>query len=253
MMTGTASIGSARERVAVVTGAGRGIGQALAVRLAGQCRAVVGVDVIGQGETGDLVRAAGAEWLALKADVSSPDSVAAAAESIAAAFGGADILVNNAGIDDPVGFDELTFDRWRQVIGVDLDAVFLMSKALYGGMKDKGWGRIINISTSVTENAVPQFVAYRAAKMGVVGVTRGLACELGPHGITVNAVGPGLTRTAMALNSMGDRFAEVSMMRAIPRVALPDDLAGTIAFLASDAAGFVTGQNIMANGGATFS
>jgi 3-oxoacyl-[acyl-carrier protein] reductase len=240
-------------RVAVVTGAARGIGQALCRGLAESGAAVVGVDLEDLGETGGAVEEAGARWLAARVDVTDPDALAELAAEVELQLGGAQILVNNAAIDDPISWDELDLDRWHRVLGVDLDAPFLTCKAFVPQMRAAGWGRIVNIASGSVLRAMPQFVAYRAAKMGLIGFTRALACELGPEGITVNVASPGITLTKMAIGSLDPSVLEAeSGRRAIPRLGEPEDMVGTVLFLTSEASAFVTGQTLLPNGGAAF-
>jgi NAD(P)-dependent dehydrogenase (short-subunit alcohol dehydrogenase family) len=239
-------------RVAVVTGAGRGIGQELCRALASRGAAVAGIDVSDLAETGALIEASGARWLGITADVTDLAAIDRARAAVDD-FGGADILVNNAAIDDAIHFDELDLERWRRVIQVDLEAPFLLCKAFVPGMRSRGWGRIVNIATGVVMNPMQRFVAYRAAKMGVIGLSRALATELGNDGITVNVVSPGVTRTTMAADSLGDAaFERAAQARAIQRVAVPADIAGAVLFASSEDCAFVTGQTFMANGGAYF-
>lgn len=240
-------------RVAVVTGAGRGIGQALCSALAARGADVVGVDLDDTEPTGKLVSDQGSRWLGRQVDVTDPDQIAELTRFITEAFGRADILVNNAAIDDPITWDDLDLDRWRAVLSVDLEAPFLMCKALIPMMTANGWGRIVNIGSGSVENPMSKFVAYRAAKMGIIGFSRGLATEVGDRGITVNVVSPGVTRTVMVESSLPAGALEAAAQtRAIKRVAEPEDIAGAVLFLTSADSAFITGQTILANGGACF-
>lgn len=240
-------------RVSVVTGAAGGIGTALCVRLAERGDTVVGIDVVDPASTGVQVRAAGARWSGLVVDLTDETAIAAAAAQVQSSFGRCDVLVNNAAIEDPVSFDDLTVERWRHVVRTDLDAPFLLAKAFVPMMRAGGSGRIVNVATGSVMNPMPQFVAYRAAKMGLIGLTRALATELGRDGITVNAVSPGMTRTRMTEESLPDGALEAAAeARPIPRVALPEDIVGAIAFLSGDDAAFITGQTLLVNGGTCF-
>jgi NAD(P)-dependent dehydrogenase (short-subunit alcohol dehydrogenase family) len=240
-------------RVAVVTGAARGIGRALCIAFAERGADVVGVDLADTSETGELVSAAGGKWLGRSLDVADADAIAVLAREVDETFGHADILVNNAAIDDGIHWDDLDFERWHAILRVDLDGPFLFCKAFVPGMRARGWGRIVNIASGVVMNPMQRFVAYRAAKMGLIGFTRALATELGNDGITVNVVSPGVTRTAMAAESLGEAaFETAARARAIQRVAVPEDIAGAVLFASSEDCGFVTGQTFMANGGAYF-
>jgi NAD(P)-dependent dehydrogenase (short-subunit alcohol dehydrogenase family) len=241
-------------RIAVVTGAGRGVGQAIAVGIAQRSAAVVGVDIADLQETQCLVEGHGAEWLGVTADVSSPDAVARMAEAIFNRFPRCDILVNNAGIFPTRSFDDLSFEEWRRVIGVNVDSQFLVSKALVPSMKQGGWGRIVNLTSGSVQLATENTTAYKTSKMAVIGLTRAMSADLGKFGITVNAASPSLTRTPGILETpaAAAKLAVVSQMQAIKRVSEPDDIVGLVLFLTGDDSHFVTGQTILADGGLSY-
>ncbi|MFC3499471.1 SDR family NAD(P)-dependent oxidoreductase [Micromonospora krabiensis] len=237
-------------RVAVVTGAGRGIGQAIARQLGERGATVVAVDLRAPEETVALVTENGGTAVGLTADVSSQEQTAAVGAEVARRFGRADILVNNAGIFPFQDIAELEYEAWRRVLAVNLDSQFFMVKALLSGMKERGWGRIVNLTSNSIISAAPGLTHYMASKMGIIGFTRGLANDLAPFGITVNAVGPSLTRTPGVLQERTtDDIEQVAQLQAIKRIAEPEDVVGTILYLTSDDATFVTGQTIMADGG----
>jgi NAD(P)-dependent dehydrogenase (short-subunit alcohol dehydrogenase family) len=246
-----------RDKVAVITGGAKGLGQAFARRLAEDGVHIAIADLEPGDETVKLVREAGREALACHCDVSSPESVKALAKAVEQRFGRCDILVNNAGIYPNQSFDQMTFEDWRRVLSINLDGTFLASAAFAPDMKQRGWGRIVNLASSTFGSVVTGFVHYVASKGGIIGLTRALASELGPHGITVNAIAPGLTRSPGSLarsprpglGSMEEEFVLAANAQAIKRGEVPEDLVGALSFLTSDDAAFITGQTINVDGG----
>jgi (S)-1-phenylethanol dehydrogenase len=240
-------------KVAVVTGAAKGIGQRYAKRLAEEGADIAVADVVSPEETQALVRQAGRECLVYQCDVSAETEVAAFAGAALQRFGHVDIVINNAGIYPVAPFVEMSFADWRKVLSVNLDSAFLMCHAFVPGMRDREWGRIVNISSGTVLKPPPTMAHYVASKAGIIGFTRALAAEVGQWGITVNAIAPGLTATQTVLEGpQGEWLDNRVSIQAIRRVEQPDDLAGTVAFLASEDAAFVTGQTILVNGGASF-
>lgn len=245
-----------KDKVALITGAAAGLGRAFAKRLAEDGLHIVLVDIQRTDETEELVKAAGREVLSVKCDVSSPDEVASMAGEVEQCFHRCDILVNNAGIYPEKAFEDMSFADWRRVLSVNLDGMFLLAKAFTPGMRQRGWGRIVNLASNTFGLVVPGLVHYITSKGGVIGFTRALASELASYGITVNAIAPSLTRTlgttssnrltGMSLERM---FDVVANMQAIKRVEEPGDLVGAMSFLTSDDAAFITGQTLYVDGG----
>lgn len=242
------------DKIAVVTGAARGIGRAYAERLARDGADIVAVDLAESTETVAAVEALGRRAIGVRADVSSPDDVARAVAEAEAAFGPAHVLVNNAGIhpDPPIPFAEMAYADWRRMIAINLDSMFLFAKAVVPQMQARGWGRIINLTSSSVWGSVPNGLHYVSAKAGVVGFTRALATEVGAFGVTVNAIAPSLIRTPGTEGydaDMDEMFAGVAQVQSIKRPMTPDDLVGAVSFLASDDAALITAQVLHVDGG----
>ncbi len=244
-------------RVAVVTGAARGIGAATARRLAadGMAVAVLDLEVGSCSATVEAITAAGGQAIAVGADVSQDDQVEMAAGMIAAELGPPAVLINNAGVLRDNLLFKMTEDDWDTVLNVHLRGAFLMSRAVQKHMVDQRYGRIVNLSSSSALGNRGQ-ANYSAAKAGMQGLTKTLAIELGQFGITANAVAPGFIATDMTAATaarLGMTFEDfqVAMASRVPvgRVGEPDDVAHTISFLASEGAGYVSGQVIYVAGG----
>lgn len=244
-------------KVALVTGAAGGLGQAFAARLAQDGADVVLVDLKSCDDTATMVEAAGRKAVAITCDVTSEDAVASLAKGVQQHVGRCDILVNNAGIYPIQPFEDVSFADWRRVMALNLDAVFLLCKAFMLPMRQRQWGRVINVSSSTLHTLASGYTHYIASKGGVVGLTRALATEFGNDGVTVNAVSPSLTRTSgtegrqprAGRASMDEEFQALANLQAIKRVQVPQDVAGVVSFLASDDAAFMTGQTLYADGG----
>jgi pyridoxal 4-dehydrogenase len=236
-------------RVAIVTGAGQGIGRAIAEKLRAEGASVVVADK--NSETAEKT-AAEIGGTAHVTDVSDPDQVSALVAAAADQFGRIDILVNDAAIVPFVPWEELDFAEWRRVMSVNIDGVFLMCKAVYPHMKQAGYGRIVNIASNVVTAGTPNMAHYVSSKGAVFAFTRSLATEVGAHGITVNAVAPGLTASEGVMASPhAEAFDFVVSLQSIPRRAVPADIAPAVAFLASEEAHWITGQMLTADGGHT--
>jgi len=245
------------ERVAIVTGAARGIGAATSRRLAadGMAVAVLDLDAQACAATVDAITAAGGRALAVGADVSQAEQVEAAVGKIAAELGPPAVLVNNAGVIRDNLIFKMTEDDWDTVLGVHLRGAFLMSRAAQKYMVEQRFGRIVNLSSSSALGNRGQ-VNYSAAKAGMQGFTKTLAIELGQFGITANAVAPGFivtdmtAATAARIGMPFDDFqAAAASQIPVRRVGQPEDVAHVIAFLCSEGAGFVSGQVIYVAGG----
>jgi len=245
------------DRIAIVTGSARGIGAATARRLAtdGMAVAVLDLDEDACAGTVKEIADAGGRALAVGADVSKSDQVAQAVERVAAELGAPTVLVNNAGVIRDNLLFKMTEGDWDTVLGVHLRGAFLMTRAVQKYMVDQRWGRIVSLSSSSALGNRGQ-VNYSAAKAGLQGFTKTLAIELGPFGVTANAVAPGFIATDMTAATaarMGvsfEDFAKVAAERIpVRRIGQGDDVAHTISFLVSEGAGFVSGQVIYVAGG----
>ena len=237
-------------RVAVVTGAAQGIGKAIADKLAEEGASVVTADVNAAGAEA----AAPESGLGMGVDVSSETDVKRMVADTLEHFGRLDALVNNAAIVPFTAWDDIDFAEWRRIMSVNLDGTFLCCHHAHKPMREAGYGRIVNISSNVVLAGTPNLAHYVASKGGVLGFTRALAREIGKHGITVNAVAPGLTETEGVLASPhAEAFEFVQMLQCLPRRGVAADIAPSVAFLASEESGWVTGQLLVADAGMSHS
>jgi 3-oxoacyl-[acyl-carrier protein] reductase len=234
--------------VALVTGGSRGIGAAIAAALA-EAGAAVAVNYrerVGEAEAVVAkIKGAGGRAIAVAADVSRSDAVAAMVKQVVSALGPVDILVNNAGMAIPRGIDELTESEFDQTIAVNLKSAFLCSQAVLPAMRANKWGRIVNISSGAARGAGAIGVHYNASKAGMEGLTRGYAARLVKQGITVNAVAPSLIETDMMRGN-------TDLVRNIPlgRLGQPEEVAQAVLMVLGN--DYMTGQTIVLNGGMTF-
>jgi NAD(P)-dependent dehydrogenase (short-subunit alcohol dehydrogenase family) len=241
-----------KDFVVVITGAAGGIGSALVRRFLDAGQSVVAVDFSDEG-LGRLAETSGkpANLTCLRCDITQEDEVQALAARVEQMHGGITALVNCAGLFPPCAFEAMSFSEWRRIMAVNLDGVFLMTHAFLPLMKQRNFGRIVNIGSSSFFQGTALYTHYVAAKAGVMGFTRSLAREVAQYGITANVVAPGLTSTEIVLRSApGTILEDRKSQRAIQRHQQADDLVGTVAFLCSRDADFITGQTINVDGGA---
>ena len=226
---------------AVVTGGGSGIGAAIARRLRADGLHVATIDL----KESD-------ERFTYAADVTQPEQLAQALTAIRADLGAVTVLVNSAGLECFKRFTDITFEDWQRVIDVNLNGVFHCIQAVLPDMIAAGWGRIVNISSSSTHSGQPYMSPYVAAKSAVNGLTKSLALEYGPSGITVNAVPPGFIDTPMLRKSAERGYVVIDKnieSTPVRRMGRPEDIAAAVAFLVSEEAGYITGQILGVNGG----
>jgi len=239
-------------RVALVTGGSRGIGRAIALRLAAEGVAVVVnylENTAAAEETIRLVREAGGTASAARFDVADPVAVRAGVQDIVDRLGRIDILVNNAGLSIDGLLLRLKEEDWERALRVNLSGTFYCSKAALRSMLRGRYGRIINMTSVVAEMGNAGQVAYAAAKAGTIGFTKALAREVASRGVTVNAVAPGLVATEMTERLGEEQKAFYTNVIPAGRIALPEEIAAAVAFLASPAAGYITGHVLHVNGG----
>ncbi|MDB5794183.1 MAG: family oxidoreductase [Noviherbaspirillum sp.] len=244
-----------RDRVVFITGAGQGIGRTYAREFA-RAGAIPVIAEINR-ENGERVaaeiRAEQGRCLAVATDVASSESVDAAVAATLAEFGRIDVLINNAAVFAPLvrgNFDDIDPQVWDRVMRVNVTGAWLCARAVVPTMRKAGWGRIINVSSATVPLGMPMYAHYVTSKSALIGLTRSLARELGPQGITVNCVMPGLTETDVEIPGRTDATRHrVIDMQCIKRVGTSEDIVGMMLFLSSPASGFMAGQTVLIDGG----
>lgn len=244
-------------RIALVTGGGAGMGEATSLRLARDGRAVAVLDIDGDAakRVASQIAAEGGTAMALQCDVADREQVDRAIAAIRGQLGPVTILVNNAGIESFSPFPDIDEAAWDRLMDVNLKALYFLIQAVLPDMEGAGWGRIVNLSALGAQIGAPNLALYTASKGAVISMTRSLAVELGPKGITVNSVSPGFIDTPMSRRAIdGDKFPvpfeQIIATYPIPRIGTPEDIAAACAFFASDDAAYITGQLLGVNGGA---
>jgi 2-hydroxycyclohexanecarboxyl-CoA dehydrogenase len=247
----------AKERVALVTGGAGGMGKATSLRLArdGNGVGIIDVDFEGATAVANAIVAAGGKAHAVRADIGARADVERATSEIRAALGPVTIIVNNAAIENFCDLGNLDDATWDRLMAVNLRGTYVATQCVLPDMEAAGWGRVINISAFGAQIGAPGMALYTASKGGIISMTRSLAIELGPKGITVNSVSPGFIDTPMARRAIDGGlfpvpYEQIIATYPIPRLGEPEDIAAACAFFASQEAGYVTGQVLGVNGGA---
>ena len=243
-----------KDRVAVITGGAKGLGRAFALKMAEEGAAVLVVtrkDMDNLKETVKQVKAMGGRADLFQGDVTRTEDMRAMAEAAAKAFGRIDILVNNAAIYDGIQrkpFHEIDSQEWDLVLTVNVKGAFLAAQAVFPYMRDQGYGKIVNLASEVFFTGSHGFAHYVASKGGIIGLTRALAVELGPHNICINCLAPGFTDTE-ASRGIADVNKYDTSKTPLRRLEKPEDLSGAAVFLASVESDFMTGQTLLVDGG----
>lgn len=245
-------------RVALVTGAGVGMGKAISLRLAreGMSVGVLDIDSTSAEQVAQEINNTGGRAVCVTADVSKRSQVEAAVENVRTALGAITVLVNNAGVEDFTAFEEIDDDNWDKMMNVNLKGAYTVTQVVLPDMLDQAWGRIINLASMGAQTGAATMVHYTASKGGIVAMTRSLAIELGSKGITVNSIAPSLIDTPMAQRAIKASKYPLSLedlvkSYPIPRLGKPEEVAAACAFFASEESGYITAQLLGVNGGAT--
>jgi 3-oxoacyl-[acyl-carrier protein] reductase len=245
------------DRVVIITGAGQGIGRVLAHSFAavGAIPVIAEINKESAQNVANEIEAEGGSALALPTDVGNADSVQKMVERVLSKLGRIDVLINNAAIFSTLEmrpFDEIPLEEWEHVIRINITGAFLCSRAVVPTMRKARWGRIIHMASGAVTMGRPGYLHYIASKSALAGMARSMARELGSYGITVNAILPGATFTEIPRKTITPEQKEaIIRSQCIPRAETPEDLAGTVLFLASEGASFLTGQGITVDGGNT--
>ena len=237
-------------KVAVVTGGSSGIGQAIALRLAADGARVANLDIAPGKETEERAASQGHALRSFPCNLAEPDTIRAALGQVTVQFAAPTILVHAAAHQFIKPLNEVTTAEWRLTQAVNQEAAFHLTQQMLPAMRAAHWGRIILISSSTSWVGGVSMTHYVTSKGALLGFAHGLAAEVGPYGVTVNCVAPGLTRTAKAQESLSmEFFQHIASIQSIKRNGTPEDQAGVVSFLASDDAGFITGQTLLVDGG----
>ncbi|WP_298195544.1 SDR family NAD(P)-dependent oxidoreductase [Novosphingobium sp.] len=246
-----------KARVALVTGGAAGMGRATCLRLArtGHAVGVLDIDLAGARAVADAITMAGGRALAVGADIGSRDQIEAAVDQVRTTLGAVTIAINNAAMENFCAIEALDDATWDRLMAVNLRGAYIVTQCVLPDMLAAGWGRVINLAAFGAQIGAPNMALYTASKGGIIAMTRSLAIELGPRGITVNAVSPGFIDTPMARRAIDGGlfpvpYEQIVATYPIPRLGHPDDIAAACAFFASDDAAYITGQVLGVNGGA---
>jgi 3-oxoacyl-[acyl-carrier protein] reductase len=240
------------QKIAIVTGAGQGIGRAVAIALAqnGTIPVIVDVNAKTALKVAAEINSLNVPAVSFKADVSSVAEIENMVRQVVDKFGTVDVLVNNAGILHATQIEDITEEEWDRMMAVNLKSVFFASQQVLPHMKKKRWGRIINMSTlAVRMGGYGNGVGYAATKAGIIGLSMSMARRVAPFNVTVNAIAPGTTESEILKSFTPERIAELKKLVPLGRLGKPEDIAALCAFLASEQAGFITGAVIDINGG----